>query len=602
MSGSITVTPGTTFANDTAVTHTSLNAAGAPTMSVGAGQIGKRELHIPSVAGAMDPLRAWNAFRNPMLCRDSWEVISSAKSCPADEWTTNAASWVAMPAGAAITYGEAAYSVTIAGVKRGAQLTGATSVTTVQFGQYIGPDYARALARAGTITVSFAFENQTGATVTPGLSVQTGPSPGSGKSLTEVATDSFSAVLDGEGGRIECSLDLTGLANIENGFRLAVTFASGELDAGSKSVILGAFQLEPAAAASTWIVPETPVSRTPGILNEWQATADPGLTDDEAAGYSVGSKWRNATDSRIFVCSRARAGQARWMLLGGNVPLYFLCLDEETEGSDGGNAASGPAVDPSWNTVIFTDSRAFTLSGVDVARKVTPAIVGTFKIFVSHVIYRTGVGKASITQTGMTYTDGLCAFSRSAADVSTVLAEGDFWFKTSALTEFRPTFMIQTTRNTDGFGKACSFGAKELYGFWEMEYLPERLPLLGTAGFLTTDAYCVVTEPFDLSNQINSAFFATSSYILLTNQDDPAENGIYDIVPGLLLDRVSGAAATDYNNVKVMVIHGIGNLATGQLDSSQANTIWFQTETLATFSDDQFWTQAAGYSVDQLDE
>ena len=47
-------------------------------------------------------------------------------------------------------------------------------------------------------------------------------------------------------------------------------------------------------------------------LNNFRATTDPGLNDDAAAGYSIGSVWINRTSRAIFQCVSAAPGAADW--------------------------------------------------------------------------------------------------------------------------------------------------------------------------------------------------------------------------------------------------------------------------------------------------
>ena len=44
----------------------------------------------------------------------------------------------------------------------------------------------------------------------------------------------------------------------------------------------------------------------------WDASSDPGLTEDEGADFHPGSLWRNASSGRLFRCVDASAGAAVW--------------------------------------------------------------------------------------------------------------------------------------------------------------------------------------------------------------------------------------------------------------------------------------------------
>jgi hypothetical protein len=47
-------------------------------------------------------------------------------------------------------------------------------------------------------------------------------------------------------------------------------------------------------------------------LNKYDATAAPGVGDDTADGYSVGSNWFDVTADDAYVCLDATAGAAVW--------------------------------------------------------------------------------------------------------------------------------------------------------------------------------------------------------------------------------------------------------------------------------------------------
>lgn len=54
-----------------------------------------------------------------------------------------------------------------------------------------------------------------------------------------------------------------------------------------------------------------------GPLNKLDATADPGVGDDSADGYSVGSLWVNVTDDDAFICLDSSSGAAVWAQIDG---------------------------------------------------------------------------------------------------------------------------------------------------------------------------------------------------------------------------------------------------------------------------------------------
>ena len=57
----------------------------------------------------------------------------------------------------------------------------------------------------------------------------------------------------------------------------------------------------------------------PAIIKDYIGTDAPAVTDDEDAGYAVGSQWIDtdaAGGSRVFLCTDATAGAAVWDALG----------------------------------------------------------------------------------------------------------------------------------------------------------------------------------------------------------------------------------------------------------------------------------------------
>lgn len=52
------------------------------------------------------------------------------------------------------------------------------------------------------------------------------------------------------------------------------------------------------------------------LLDKIDATVDPGATDDDGSGYSVGSHWFNVTADRAFVCLDASTAAAIWTQVG----------------------------------------------------------------------------------------------------------------------------------------------------------------------------------------------------------------------------------------------------------------------------------------------
>lgn len=57
----------------------------------------------------------------------------------------------------------------------------------------------------------------------------------------------------------------------------------------------------------------TPNQAVSGPLNNFVATAAPGVNDDSGDGYSVGSRWVDVTADEAYICLDATAGAAVWV-------------------------------------------------------------------------------------------------------------------------------------------------------------------------------------------------------------------------------------------------------------------------------------------------
>lgn len=58
-------------------------------------------------------------------------------------------------------------------------------------------------------------------------------------------------------------------------------------------------------------------NRLLGLLHKIDATTAPGVNDDAAAGYSVGSQWVDTVNAKVYVCVDSTTGAAVWNQTGG---------------------------------------------------------------------------------------------------------------------------------------------------------------------------------------------------------------------------------------------------------------------------------------------
>lgn len=61
-------------------------------------------------------------------------------------------------------------------------------------------------------------------------------------------------------------------------------------------------------------------------LSNYAATTDPGVGDDDADGYSVGSLWWNVTGDSAFACLDASTGAAIWKRIGSGYTITLQAL------------------------------------------------------------------------------------------------------------------------------------------------------------------------------------------------------------------------------------------------------------------------------------
>lgn len=76
------------------------------------------------------------------------------------------------------------------------------------------------------------------------------------------------------------------------------------------------------------------------------AAVNPGVNDDEAMGYTVGSQWVNASANAVFTCTDSTPGAAVWMNTTGDAqgPASSLDLEVAVFSGTGGKTLAGSGV------------------------------------------------------------------------------------------------------------------------------------------------------------------------------------------------------------------------------------------------------------------
>lgn len=159
-----------------------------------------------------------------------------------------------------------------------AKLTGATGVTTVDFGQLFERGRAAGLDR--TMVASFQIYNGTGAAFTPTLLVDTCDAENTFGDTTNRKLQALQECPNASWTTVSHSFDVTGLANFTNGFRLYLQIPSGSLDSGAETVQIAQPQLADGATVPTWTpAPERPEAVLQGQTRGLLITGD-GATFD----------------------------------------------------------------------------------------------------------------------------------------------------------------------------------------------------------------------------------------------------------------------------------------------------------------------------------
>jgi len=86
-------------------------------------------------------------------------------------------------------------------------------------------------------------------------------------------------------------------------------------------------------------------TQVPTILDNFEATTNPTVNDDDTQGYSVGSQWVNVTTDEAFICVDDSIGAAKWPEIGGAGSGVHVATVDPTPNDDG---SSGFQVGSLW--------------------------------------------------------------------------------------------------------------------------------------------------------------------------------------------------------------------------------------------------------------
>jgi hypothetical protein len=230
----LVVTPGYTFAANEPLTYAKLNLLGQPVVSL-----------------TTDLFNILTAFKNGFINGNLqlWQRGTTAKSCPAATKTWRADRWFARPVGAAITYAQSATVPSGAIATYSALLTGAASVTTVDFGQRIeSSDAITNWQRERTF--SAYIYNDTGSSFTPKLRLNTPSAADDYTTNTNYLDATLQACPSGAWTQVSTTFTGSSYANSTNGIELVLRIPDGSLSSTGKSVKITQLQCEPGSVVT----------------------------------------------------------------------------------------------------------------------------------------------------------------------------------------------------------------------------------------------------------------------------------------------------------------------------------------------------------------
>lgn len=230
----VTVTPGYVFGADESVTYAKLNALGQPVVSL-----------------TTELFNLITGFKNGFINGNFqvWQRGTSAKTCTAGAKTWRADRWFCRPTGGNPTYQRSTSLPGAAVAAYSAKLTGAASVTTVDFGQRIeSSDAYSGWLRERTF--SAWVYNDSGASFTPRLRIQTPSAADDYATNTNRLDAALQACPSGGWTQVSYTFDGSTLTNAANGVEIVLQIPDGALNSSGKAVYLTQFQCEPGATVT----------------------------------------------------------------------------------------------------------------------------------------------------------------------------------------------------------------------------------------------------------------------------------------------------------------------------------------------------------------
>lgn len=174
---------------------------------------------------------------------------SSVRSCTAAAKTWLADRWFVRPTGAAVNQSKSTSLPTGAVSAYSVKITGATSTTTVDFGQRIesSDSYSNWLR---TRTFSAYIYNDTGSSFVPYLRINTPSAADNYASSTNRLNGALQTCPSGGWTQVSYTFDGSTYTNMGNGCEIVIQIPDGSLSSGGKAVYITQLQCEPGSVVT----------------------------------------------------------------------------------------------------------------------------------------------------------------------------------------------------------------------------------------------------------------------------------------------------------------------------------------------------------------
>jgi len=196
-----------------------------------------------------DPVNDQNFLRNGNFYSSFWTTPTGV-SCPVNVWTGNADYWLVHPQGAAVMFLRS-QTVPDQFSLFSAEVQGAASVSTVEFGQHINGDLSATLRR--NCTFSGQIYNGTGLMISPVLNVYTCDAFNNFNTITLQLTVNLQTCSNAIWTFVSVTHDLSTLPNVANGLVVAIQLPAGAINDPAKNVLFSRLKMQIGEVATEFV-------------------------------------------------------------------------------------------------------------------------------------------------------------------------------------------------------------------------------------------------------------------------------------------------------------------------------------------------------------